>query len=80
MEEQKAIVKINELVWGLNPNIRVLHGAGISNSQDVYDIIALGAQATGSTSAILKAKDPFAMLEDMIRYVLVKPGIRSIIR
>ena len=68
-DDQEAIRKINELVWGINPEILVLHGAGISSGQDVYEIIALGAQATGSTSGIIKAKDPYAMMEEMIRSV-----------
>lgn len=68
-EDQKAIQKINNLVGDINPAIRVLHGAGISNGQDVYDIIALGAQAAGSTSGVLLADDPFAMLEEMIHNV-----------
>jgi triosephosphate isomerase len=65
-QDQLAIGKINELVWKINPEIRVLHGAGISCGRDVYEIIAAGAQATGSTSGIILAKDPFAMLEEMI--------------
>jgi triosephosphate isomerase len=65
-DDQQAIRKINSLVWGINPGILVLHGAGISCGQDVYKIILLGAQATGSTSGIIIAKDPFAMLEEMI--------------
>ena len=32
----------------------------------VYNTIKLGAQATGSTSGILKAADPYAMVEEMI--------------
>jgi triosephosphate isomerase len=68
-EDQHAISRINQAVWEIDPEIRVLHGAGISSGQDVYNIIAAGAQATGSTSGILKAKDPFAMLEEMIRSV-----------
>ena len=44
----------------------VLQGAGISNGQDVYNTIKLGAQATGSTSGILKAADPYAMVEEML--------------
>jgi triosephosphate isomerase len=68
-DDQKNIRKINELVSGINPEILVLHGAGISSAQDVYEIISMGAQATGSTSGIIKAKDPFAMLEEMIRAV-----------
>ena len=47
-------------------DVMVLQGAGISNGQDVYNTIKLGAQATGSTSGILKAADPYAMVEEMI--------------
>jgi len=68
-EDQQAIQMINNLVWEINPQIFVLHGAGISSYQDVYEIIALGAQATGSTSGIINAQDPFVMLEEMIRSV-----------
>lgn len=50
----------------INPDIMVLQGAGISNGQDVYNTIKLGAQATGSTSGILKAQDPYAMVEEML--------------
>lgn len=50
----------------INPDIMVLQGAGISNGQDVYNTIALGAQATGSTSGIIKAADPYAMVEEML--------------
>lgn len=68
-EDQQAIQLINQTVFQINPNIHVLHGAGISNDKDVYDIISLGAEATGSTSGIIKAQDPFNMLEKMIRAV-----------
>ena len=67
--DQLIIPKINQIVWNINPEIRVLHGAGISNGQDVYDIVALGAQGTGSTSGIIKAPDPFQMVEEMISSV-----------
>ena len=67
--DQSAIPKINEIVWGIDPEIRVLHGAGITNGSDVYDIIASGAQGTGSTSGIIKAPEPYLMLEEMISSV-----------
>ena len=41
----------------INDKILVLPAAGISNGQDVYNTIALGAEATGSTSGIIKADD-----------------------
>lgn len=67
--DRDVIARINQAVWQIDPEICVLHGAGISSGQDVYDIIAAGAQGTGSTSGIIKAKDPLAMLEEMIRSV-----------
>lgn len=60
-----------ETVNRINPDIMVLQGAGISNGEDVYNTIKLGAQATGSTSGIIKAADPEAMAEEMI-YALRK--------
>lgn len=66
---RKTIAAANEAVWGVNPEIRVLHGAGINSARDVYDVIAAGAQGTGSSSAIFTASDPRAMLEAMLRSV-----------
>jgi triosephosphate isomerase len=68
-DDQRVIQKINDLVWDINPAIRILHGAGISCGQDVYEVIAAGAQATGSTSGIIKAENPQAMLDEMLRNV-----------
>ncbi len=68
-EDQEVIQKVNQIVREINPDIHVLHGAGITNEKDVYEIIANGAEATGSTSGIINAKDPFAMLEKMIKAV-----------
>ena len=55
-----------ETVHCINRNIMVLQGAGIKNGDDVYNIIAAGAQATGSTSGIIKADDPAAMVDEML--------------
>jgi triosephosphate isomerase len=68
-QEREAIAATNAAIWRVNPAIRVLHGAGISTAQDVYDVMVAGAQATGSSSAIFTAPDPGAMLEGMIRSV-----------
>lgn len=68
-DDQDAIRKINQIVREIDPKIKVLHGAGISNGRDVYEIIKLGAQATGSTSGIIQAPDPKAMVDEMIRSV-----------
>ena len=55
-----------DTVKNINPDIMVLQGAGIKNGNDVYNVIRAGAMATGSTSGIIKAKDPYAMIEEMI--------------
>ncbi|NMC46718.1 MAG: triose-phosphate isomerase [Chloroflexi bacterium] len=65
--DQQQIQEINRLVWQINPDILVLHGAGIKCGQDIYEVIKNGAQGSGSTSGILLAHDPFVMLEEMIR-------------
>ena len=64
--DSNYVLETIKTVREINPDIMVLQGAGISNGQDVYNTIKLGAQATGSTSGILKAADPYAMVEEMI--------------
>lgn len=64
--DSNYVLETIKAVQEINPDIMVLQGAGISNGQDVYNTIKLGAQATGSTSGILKAADPYAMVEEMI--------------
>lgn len=68
-DDCENVARVNAAIREINPEIRVLHGAGISSGEDVYRIIATGSQAAGSTSGIIKAEDPFAMLEEMIRSV-----------
>ena len=55
-----------EAVKGVNPDIYVLQGAGISKGSDVYKVIFAGAEATGSSSGIVKAPDRAAMIDEMI--------------
>lgn len=58
-------------VRAINPDIMVLQGAGISGPDDVANVIRAGAQATGCTSGVMKAKDPEAAAEEML-YTLRK--------
>lgn len=64
--DSNYVIDTIKTVNDINPDIMVLQGAGISNGTDVYNTIKLGAQATGSTSGIIKADDPYAMVEEMI--------------
>jgi triosephosphate isomerase len=65
-QDQKAIREVNQMVWQVNPDIQVLHGGGMSSGQDAYNIVKWGARATGSTSGVILADDPFQRLEEMI--------------
>jgi triosephosphate isomerase (TIM) len=55
-----------QAVKSIDPEILVLQGAGISSGKDVYDVIFAGAEATGSSSGVVKAKDRPAMVDEMI--------------
>ncbi len=68
-EDAIAIEMINEAVHSISENIQILHGAGIQNENDVYEIIHAGAQAAGSTSGIILAESPELMLKKMIKAV-----------
>lgn len=65
-QDMAEIAKINAAVHSVNKHIKILHGAGIKDEHDVYEIIKAGAEATGSTSGILKAERPLEMMEKMI--------------
>ena len=58
-----------EAVKSVNPEILVLHAAGISSGKDVYKVIFAGAEATGSSSGIVKAPNSAAMVDEMIHAV-----------
>jgi triosephosphate isomerase len=66
---RQAIRATNDAIHAADPGIRILHGAGINGPDDVFDVIAAGAEGTGSSSAIFTAPDPAAMLESMLRAV-----------
>lgn len=58
-----------EAVKSINPEILVLNAAGIKSGRDVYNVVYAGAEATGSSSGIVKAPDSAAMVDEMIRAV-----------
>ncbi len=64
--DSNYVIETIKTVNEINPDIMVLQGAGISNGQDVYNTIKLGAQATGTTSGIMKSDRPFEMVEEML--------------
>ena len=66
ISSRNYIKEINEKVKAIDPDIHILHSAGIYSGKDVYDIISIGAEATGCTSGVIKADDPVKVLEEMI--------------
>lgn len=58
-----------EAIKSINPDILVLQAAGISSGKDVYNVIYAGAEATGSSSGVVKAPDSAAMVDEMIHAV-----------
>ena len=55
-----------ELVRRIDPGIIVMCGAGVQTPDDVEKMIALGVGGTGSSSGVLKAADPVALMRAML--------------
>lgn len=68
--DKEYVEKCISIIRNINLDILVLPSAGISCGQDCYNIIKLGAEATGSSSGIVKAENPAATAEEMITAVV----------
>ena len=66
---EEYIHTTNDAIKSINSSIAVMQAAGISNENDVFRTIALGADGTGCTSGIVKAENPSKMIEKMIEAV-----------
>jgi triosephosphate isomerase len=60
-----SVVKIR----AVNPNVKILCGAGISTGEDVYAALTLGAQGVLVASGVVKASNPEDVLMDFCRGV-----------
>ena len=56
-------------VKDVNPNVRVLCGAGVKNGKDVATAIELGAEGVLLASGVTKASDAAAVLEDLVSHL-----------
>ena len=59
----KESIKVIKAIY---PDILVEQAAGITNGKQVYDFIMAGSEAAGAASGIMNAKDPIAMIDEMI--------------
>ncbi len=55
-----------DAVAALDPKVKVLCGAGVKNGKDVATAIELGAEGVLLASGVAKAKDPEAVLRDLV--------------
>ena len=55
-----------EAVDKVNPDVKVLTGAGITTGEDVKKAIELGTCGVLLASGVTKAKDPKAVLIDLV--------------
>jgi triosephosphate isomerase len=62
----EVVTKTVDEVKKINPNVKVLCGAGITNGEDVKKALQLGTFGVLVASGVVKAKDPRIALEDMI--------------
>lgn len=67
--DEEYVIATTSAIKKVNPDIQVLQAAGIKDGRDVYKTIKAGADATGTTSGIMKADNPEAMMDEMIRAV-----------
>src|SRR5208337_3646117 len=51
-------------IRAVNPDVRILCGAGISTGEDVYSALKLGAQGVLVASGVVKAQNPENVLAD----------------
>ncbi len=60
------VKEVIKSIKDIYPDILVEQAAGITNGQQVYDFIMAGSEAAGAASGIMNAKDPIAMIYEMI--------------
>jgi len=66
-EQAKFVERSIEAIKQVCPATIVFISAGIRTGEDVAEVIRMGAEGTGCTSAIVRADDPVGALEAMIR-------------
>ncbi|MCQ2356725.1 MAG: triose-phosphate isomerase, partial [Methanocorpusculum sp.] len=55
-----------DAVHRINPDVKVLCGAGIQSGECVKTAVSLGADGVLLASSVVKAKDPEAVLRDLV--------------
>ncbi len=66
VSDMSYVMESTKVIKAIYPDIMVEQAAGITNGQQVYDFIMAGSDAAGAASGIINAKDPIAMIDEMI--------------
>lgn len=66
----EVVTRSVELIRKVNPNVKILTGAGITTGEDVAAAIKLGTIGVLVASAVMKAKDPYEVIKDMAEKAL----------
>ena len=69
VSDMRYVMESIKAIKAIYPDIMVEQAAGITNGQQVYDFIMAGSEAAGAASGIMQAKDPIAMIDEMIAAV-----------
>ena len=64
-----SVTTADPAVKEVNPNVRVLCGAGVKNGQDVATAIDLGAEGVLLASGVTKANSPIGVLQDLVSQI-----------
>lgn len=64
--DPRIVSRTVELVRSVDPQVKVLCGAGVKNGKDVRAAMELGASGVLLASGVVKAKDARAVLQDLV--------------
>ena len=67
--DPQIVIDTVEAVKSVNPNVRILCGAGVKNGRDVATAIELGAEGVLLASGVTKSSDPASVLADLIAHL-----------
>ena len=66
VSDMSYVMEVINEIRKIDKDILIEQAAGITNGQQVYDFIMAGSEAAGAASGIMNAKDPLAMIDEMI--------------
>ncbi len=66
VSDMQYVREVIRAIKEIDPEILVEQAAGITNGRQVYDFIMAGSEAAGAASGIMNAKDPIAMIYEMV--------------